>query len=318
MRNFSFAKTDQPSMVEFNKRFDGIAEFINNLGNEYVWAKNASRLIPQKTEWTQTNMAVIATKSASQVATVQYSDTIELVDGEVRLVNPSALDLSYDTYDKVTTLVGKYFIPESTAADVWNYGTAVYYCESARTPDRGTADGYYYAQILDGKFYKMTTKEVFDVVGYVNSSDPNAYPVDDGYTYIFRGKVGAAAQFAHGSYMGTGTYGEGTPNSLTFGFVPALVWIYRSFSLGGTGYNQSEQYNLTFTPSLSGEFVQIYSGKNYDRYRYNYDPNASTPTTALASVNWENGNKTVKWWAHSSAGYQLNQSDTEYYYLAIG
>lgn len=308
MRNFSFAKTDQPSMAEFNKRFGGIAEFINNLGNEYVWAKQMVQYVYDS--------VISVTGNDARVYNQNYDSVFYVGDSfeQVASGNYETWTIKPTSESNAAKLNGKYFIatnsnkvsasdiyfaPENTVWLIWD-------------------SSYGYSTNGWLQRYVNPHSELGPVISYVNSSDPNAYPVDDGYTYTFRGKVGAAAQFAHGSYMGTGTYGEGTPNSLTFGFVPALVWIYRSFSLGGTGYNQSEQYNLTFTPSLSGEFVQIYSGKNYDRYRYNYDPSTSTPTTALASVNWENGNKTVKWWSHSSAGYQLNQSDTEYYYLAIG
>ena len=63
---------------------------------------------------------------------------------------------------------------------------------------------------------------------YVNSPDSNAYPpaVSDGYTYIALGKVGSKAQITTSTYVGTGTYGESNPNTLTIPGNTIIVILY--------------------------------------------------------------------------------------------
>lgn len=40
MRDFKFIESERPTMVNFNQRFQSIADLANGLGNEYVWLRN--------------------------------------------------------------------------------------------------------------------------------------------------------------------------------------------------------------------------------------------------------------------------------------
>ena len=98
-----------------------------------------------------------------------------------------------------------------------------------------------------------------------------------------------------GSYTGTGTSGASNPNSLTFAFEPKLVIIQASQGYGDQMlvfiYKTGEELLMPWQ-STSGSFTNI--GK----------------------IN----NNVVSWYltGNNNAYYQLNESNTKYYYVAIG
>lgn len=97
----------------------------------------------------------------------------------------------------------------------------------------------------------------------------------------------AKAKIATGSYTGTGTYGKSNPNSLTFDFVPKFV---------------------------------AFSSTRYTAFGYLLNPGTrarlcGNATESDQTVTWNN--KTVSWYSDDAHG-QLNFTNTEYYYIAIG
>lgn len=104
-----------------------------------------------------------------------------------------------------------------------------------------------------------------------------------GTTIEYLGKLGDKARVQVVSYVGTGTFGEKNPNSLTFDFVPKMLfvcghytsdWPYFMFATEKASYAHysSQSYRLTFT--LWNKTVKWYydnadgqlnlSGRNYD------------------------------------------------------
>ena len=130
---------------------------------------------------------------------------------------------------------------------------------------------------------------------YLTSRDRNAYPdsgTQDGYEYEYLGvpfdNAVTAPKIEVCSYVGTGTYGSGNKNSLTFDFVPAVLII--------TIDNANNHYaNSGYIVCNSGG----HSGQNGN----------------IAST--VSGN-TVSWYSGNSAQAQLNNSNEKYYYVAIG
>lgn len=92
-----------------------------------------------------------------------------------------------------------------------------------------------------------------------------------------------------GNYTGTGKYGSATPNSLTFGFVPRVVFI---------GSNATNIFGGYLLANAAG-------------YAFSTGPSKLITT--------QSGN-TIKWYTDSSNGstIQLNQNGTVYNYIAIG
>lgn len=104
-----------------------------------------------------------------------------------------------------------------------------------------------------------------------------------------------AASISYGSYVGTGTWGTNNPNTLTFDFVPKIVFVCHA----------SESYE-------SAMFMQ---GASEARV---------TSASSIVNVTWND--KTVSWYRHYSddvstldySKYQLNANGATYYYVALG
>lgn len=101
-----------------------------------------------------------------------------------------------------------------------------------------------------------------------------------------------------GSYVGTGTYGESNPNTLTFPFEPKMVVVSANTQLFGASVPLAIFLNgVTSSLTLS----------------------QSNGNMASAIVTWK-GN-VVSWYPEGSspnAAQQLNRSGTTYYYISIG
>lgn len=259
MRDFSFVKTDHPTMAEFNKRFNGIADFVNNIGNEYVWTKGkyAIRLTPQ------TGMLPIVF-TGNYTGDVKYADDVSMdSNGNIELVNPVTVTAS-SLLNSNDFLAGKYYINPITGDNRTN-GKLLKFDDDAKFHvDTGVL-------VADSGLNFVTSE--MQTIGYVNSPDYNAYPVDDGHVYTALGQFGAKVQIARGSYVGTGS-GVVT---LTLPFEPAygIVQSYRSDVLtvigvagsdraaminnGASAGSTSPHFGMTF----NGNVVTISADQNY-------------------------------------------------------
>lgn len=93
-------------------------------------------------------------------------------------------------------------------------------------------------------------------------------------------------QIETGSYVGTGTYGRNNKNSLTFGIEPLVVMVCRS---------DSSSYASFLNPCKKSAGYQNYG---------------------LSDLTWSD--KSLSWNNQYNADYQLNRSNTTYYYIAFG
>lgn len=100
-----------------------------------------------------------------------------------------------------------------------------------------------------------------------------------------------------GSYIGTGTYGESSPNSLTFEFQPKILFISNAQS-GPAALGVGR-------PGVVGWFPAYKSGA------IDNDSNTST-----VNITW--GDKSISFYSTSSANYQLNYNNYTYYWFIIG
>ena len=107
-------------------------------------------------------------------------------------------------------------------------------------------------------------------------------------------EVGGCARAYTGTYTGTGTYGSGNLNSITFPFEPKFVFI--------TSQNGELYQAMIAIRGMTGAYV-YQSVLNSDYYY-------------RAAITWS-GN-TMKWYSTQSAYYQLNYSNLKYFYFAIG
>lgn len=118
------------------------------------------------------------------------------------------------------------------------------------------------------------------------------------------------ARIATGSYEGTGTYGADNPNSLTFGFVPRVVFICGAY--GGTEYAYDEMVPAVF-------FAAGYTERYCKRaYIVNFDNSAGGYVGAQDSSLAKLEGTTMTWFNSDSNRYQLNVSGVTYHWVAIG
>lgn len=271
-------------MENFNKRFSDLQNFANFLGSEYVWEKT-------KDDWSVnfaplTKMYIVGSGSSSGTVNISYSDSCDVSsDGTLSLVDAQRVAVSYDNYATTTeALKGKYI------KGFFNDATRICYVpQDSQITAEYSSIYYVYATLREcSSFYGAVN------YGYVNSPDPNAYPVDDGYTYTPLGMLGEKTRIATGSYKGTGTVGRNNKNSLTFDFEPKLL-IIRTPSPSGYAVT----IGVTFVYGIDWQFNDVVG-----------------PSESGCYVSWE-GN-TVTWYAEKQAGDQSNNSGTKYYYIALG
>lgn len=132
---------------------------------------------------------------------------------------------------------------------------------------------------------------------FVTSTDRNAYPdsaIIEKLKYEYVGipfdNVVDMAKIATGRYAGTGTYGSGNPNSLTFDFEPKFVIVQSEFQAG----------MLFWVSGMSGTVYRILR---------------SSSTEYVGKITFSENTLT---WYGTNAENQMNYSNYVYHYIAIG
>lgn len=254
------------------------------------------------------NETLIIIRSSSKI---QYASAVDISpDGNVTLENPTDYTTSWlpvYTYVSGLAALAPCYV-KSSSDDVIYYlpegATATSTGDTDKTlavTNSGGDDDYDY--IYFGKYATPIAKVVTAIAAvvpagdwqYLQSSNRNAYPdsgTQDGYEYEYLGipfdNAVTAPKIETGSYVGTGTYGSGGKNSLTFGFVPAILIITAD-------YVNNHYVNSGYIVCNSGG----HSGQNGN-------------IEAIVDGN------TVSWYSGNNAQVQLNTSGLTYKYVAIG
>lgn len=125
-------------------------------------------------------------------------------------------------------------------------------------------------------------------------------------TIEYLGCLGDKVRVQVVSYVGTGTYGSGNPNSLTFDFAPKVVMFLRGYKKGSTQFG-----HLTASHSDDNKVVTPESlATTYTRYNGFGGPFGSYAKKS------EDG-KTIFWY-NEQPSTQGNDTGYTYYFLAIG
>ncbi len=245
------------------------------------------------------NFGPITSSSSYNIAFWYYDDiTINAQTGEITLSEQQYVSGNYafgGTF--VNAMRGKYFCKENDTANMY------YMPENATSGGHKESGSSYY--IIFENVVKLTPTLVTDVgeYEYVSSPNRNAYP-DSGtegiFSYQYLGvpfeNAREGAKVVTGSYVGTGTYGESNPNTLTFDSVPKIIMLWTTKTVGSSGYS--------FNPHiLRWGVTAIFANSSSNSASYK------------ASVTYS-GN-TMTWYSLNDASYQANTSGTTYYYLAI-
>lgn len=125
-----------------------------------------------------------------------------------------------------------------------------------------------------------------------------------GTTIEYLGRLGDKARVQVVSYVGTGTYGENNPNSLTFDFAPKVVMFLVLRLTSGTYVNQTDSNGvLTKIPVATlndSEWTKCFGNRQY------------------VSAKKSNDSKVIYWFSTNSADTQWNYAGNTYYFLGIG
>jgi len=111
-------------------------------------------------------------------------------------------------------------------------------------------------------------------------------------------------KIATGSYIGTGTYGSGYPQSLTFAFVPTCVFIMGPLRDANNGSTKG------FVAFFHG--VATYAGVSPVNYT------SGTVSWSGNSVSWYSSDISGGSYPTYTQFAQLNGNSSNYYYIAIG
>lgn len=118
------------------------------------------------------------------------------------------------------------------------------------------------------------------------------------------------ARIQTGSYVGTGTYGESNPCSLTFDFAPKFI-IFTNRKISRSGYASIFTY-----PNAGSHFImintQILTTTYIEGTGFGISGRDSNPYGAKS----EDG-KTIYWFSRESAESQFNAQNYTYYWVAF-
>lgn len=267
--------------------------------------------------------------------TIQYADEIVISqsNGTITLKDPvsatwSRTDSATKKLSYAKTLLGKYIlgaleISNITSGTSSNAKSLIFWIPT--DAEIIAPDGNY--NIVFNAFYSISAAAYTVPAGettYEHSTDRNAYPDSgtvDGVTYTYLGrpfeKFPTMSQIETGHYIGTGTYGESSPNRLTFEFMPKFVQIRTDDMYGA--------YVFTDMTLVRGVKTTVAS-----RWYHVYDMDDAMLTMGSGSgsnsvknnVTW--GNTFVEFYALSSSvsgtrdWFQMNASGRTYHYIAIG
>lgn len=267
---------------------------------QYWWGRRQPTTVYTTTESPSTKQVYIIYKPGSTSATrpINYSDSISVDQstGTISLVNPQTVDVSYSnrgsTIDE--TLAGKY------VTNLYTDPSTVYKFATTPAYSRDTSRYSLYFSSGDVTVVSSVGTPGYTDWEYVQSNNRNAYPdsgESGGYEYEFLGKpldnAVTAPKIETGSYVGTGTYGQNNPNTLTFSKKPKLVLFGSAESVDTQGYTNQGfiYYGITtiFTTNTSSDYI------NYVTYSGN----------------------TMSWYCMKSELAQYNNQNTTYYYTVF-
>ena len=297
LKDITATRFDLESDAVPDDAFSLLSRFHKGLGNEYLWEKSKTEEEYKYTISKTSSNFQTGAKPDGLITYIPYGDGFTVnSDNQFVLTNRKELAFSYSNGNssELNLLAGKYYFVGSSTSGVLSKSQIVK-CPVGSTVT--TQNGDFVMRNCDVYVdpFILYNKTIY---GYVNSPDHNAYPpaVSDGYTYTALGQLGNKAQIITGSYVGTGTYGQANPNSLTFGFEPKIVMVARE------------------KPS-SGQRALFMRVSDYATTWYGASFSGGNVTGCNNAVTWS-GN-TMSWYTTANDDYQLNASGKKYNYIAI-
>lgn len=281
-----------------NDIFDWIGTF-----NTHFWGKCS---VTYSTVLANAQNAPLAINDATSI---QFSSDIAVnSQGILDLVNPSSVGVAIRDVQILQSnapcyikAMGKlYYIPSGATCGTATTMASLTYTIGLLSKGTGSyPKGVYFGSPTNenrvGKSVNLEVALGEEVL--VHSSARNAHPdsgIADGYSWRYLGvpfeKLPLSLRSARGSYIGTGTYGPGTPNSVQLPFTPSLLLIYGEASSAMTG------------PYMWGN-------------AHFYVANGTSIADNIVSCS---GNAISWYTSGGTAALQLNESGITYNWIAIG
>lgn len=111
------------------------------------------------------------------------------------------------------------------------------------------------------------------------------------------------ARIETGSYVGNGKTGSSNPNTLTFSFVPKILFIFQN-NISSGFVRETAYSNMVIMTHVSVITSSYNTSTNFGKAVY---------------LTWDDNNKRVSWYSTASnAECQGNTSGVTYTYIAIG
>ena len=232
--------------------------------------------------------------------TVYYSTEINFTsDGKVVLKNPQSLVVPRGTSSGALTILRNANLGGKYVTNIL-YRSSVQVSDNVYLLPSNPSFQFDSENPYTNSAYRVTSNKTLGNGEYVQSNNRNAYP-DSGesgrYEYEYIGvpfeKLPVASSVEIGSYVGTGTYGQNNPNTLTFSKKPKLVLFGSAESVYTQGYTDQGfiYYGITtiFTTNTSSDYSNsvTYSGN------------------------------TMSWYCTKSALAQYNHQNITYYYTVF-
>ena len=131
----------------------------------------------------------------------------------------------------------------------------------------------------------------------------------DDVLQVIHQSLDGRVRIAAGTYIGTGTYGEAYPCTLTFPFFPKFVYLFKTPSIYAVTGNLSgaSRTDQVIIPSQISSFQVI---ENIDGSLVNVT-NQVTFSDADNSISWYTSSR-------NNAAAQMNKAEQTYGYFAIG
>lgn len=229
---------------------------------------------------------ILSPESTGSSWSWNYSDSVSVDEnGVISLVNQNSLTLkSGMAASSADVLIGKYVKQPNAGlfGDGYLLSGGVFYIPNNAVVTQKYGGGNSYTYFVIDRYQPVT--------GYA------AIPA--GTTIEYLGRLGDKARVQVLSYVGTGTYGSSNPNSLTFDFVPKLLFVMM---------NKTTNTSDGPHPSANGwihMFIWAYGVSN----------------TRVASYNltFEQNGKAISWYSGTDGERQCNWSGVKYTAVAIG
>ena len=281
---------------------------------QYWWRRRTFRHYTFAEAPTAENVEIGPSSSKSESKCTLSSNVVDNeVEGAITLAPPTTtVYIEYSTYDagvaasriNAALPTNEYFIYKRNPGRVFKHAKAFTESDLLSSPTNG-----YWIAVAGSLIERTATLVPAGDWEYIHSSSRSAYPdsgTSGGYEYEYLGipfdNAVTAPKIETGSYVGTGKYGESNKNTLTFGFAPKMLLIFKEST-----YEETHHYM-----DIEDQF--LYPAVGGTVHNFNYPSSYHS-----VSVAWD-GNS-VEWWSvgtGASASYQYNSYSTVYNYVAIG